>query len=177
MLFRSPGDSSPGRVGAFTFAFVRAAADPLGGETEMAASSGLPIVEGTVTLAPASAGASSARRRASALPSPASFLPSHRAQSVGARSLRAKRPRRPALNFGGEGSPPPTPSPAFLSLSSLPFWSPGLGHPVLFGIWKRRRGGFRRAGGVRSLASLPVSCGALALSVLVCEMGLVVGPG
>ncbi|KAJ8789538.1 hypothetical protein J1605_022065 [Eschrichtius robustus] len=89
-----------------------------------------PDRRGNGNFGPRLRGASSARRRASALPSPASFLPSCRAQSVGARSLRAKRPRRPALNFGGEGSPPPTPSPALLSLSSLTFWSPGLGHPM-----------------------------------------------
>nr|XP_058910824.1 caspase-7 isoform X4 [Kogia breviceps] len=79
--FRAPGDSSPSRVGAFTFAFVRAAAHPLGGRTETGASSGLPVAGETMAdsqghIAEQGAGDSAGNDTVDAKPDRSSFVPS-----------------------------------------------------------------------------------------------------
>ncbi|XP_066880748.1 caspase-7 isoform X2 [Kogia breviceps] len=105
--FRAPGDSSPSRVGAFTFAFVRAAAHPLGGRTETGASSGLPVAGETMAdsqghIAEQGAGDSAGNDTVDAKPDRSSFVPSlfsKKKKNDSGKSAKNPRDRVPTYQY------------------------------------------------------------------------------
>ena len=110
----------PVALSAFSFDFVRAAADPRSGVTETYAISGRPVAVGTVTSAPVSVWRLS--REPPPFLLPLSSLPARLpSRCCSERVRRGPGPfRQSSKTWERRLSPPPV-SPTSLSLSSLPF--------------------------------------------------------